>query len=292
MLPGRSFVIARHRQRSMRTLKFTYRMELRFSSPVSRHYFALRCIPKDSPRQKIHLTRREVEPAEYLDELEDGFQNLKLTGGCLAPHSFFRFHVEGTAEVEGMGFQEEPLHPMYRYPSRYTAFEPEVAEFAERAMERCREAKAEKILEKAVCVMDYLHANFAYVPGITNIGTTAAEALRMGKGVCQDYAHIMTAVMRYMGIPARYVNGLMIGEGFIHAWVEVYTEKGWYGLDPTNRLHIDDYYIVLAKGRDYGDCPVDKGCFFGNAAQQQNIYVNVEEMEHDRDRGINGTAGG
>ena len=100
----------------------------------------------------------------------------------------------------------------------------------------------------------------------------------------------MTAVLRYMGIPARYVNGLMIGEGYTHAWVEVYGENGWYGLDPTNTLHIDDYYIKLAHGRDYGDCPVDQGIFWGDAAQSQDIYVNVEEADPDGDGGSRGTA--
>ena len=78
--------------------------------------------------------------------------------------------------------------------------------------------------------MNDLYENFTYIPGVTDIHTTAGEALRLGRGVCQDYAHIMTAVLRYMGIPARYVNGLMIGEGYTHAWVEVYTDGGWYGL--------------------------------------------------------------
>ncbi len=101
----------------------------------------------------------------------------------------------------------------------------------------------------------------------------------------------MTAVMRYMGIPARYANILMIGEGCTHAWTEIYTGNGWYGLDPTNTLHIDDYYIKLAHGRDYSDCPVDRGCFWGNASQKQKIYVNAEEMTDDRNSGIDGASG-
>ena len=181
---------------------------------------------------------------------------------------------------------------MYRYPSQYTQFEPEIAEIAEKIKTECRKGALETTMEKAVCVMDYLYTHFEYVPGVTDVETTAAGALRLGRGVCQDYAHIMTAVMRYMGIPARYVNGLMIGEGATHAWVEIYTDGGWYGLDPTNDLHIDDYYIKLAHGRDYGDCVVDRGIFLGNAAQEQKIYVNVEEISDGRDSSFNGAAGG
>ena len=106
---------------------------------------------------------------------------------------------------------------MYRYPSAYTRPVPEIAVFAGKAEKLCRKLGKKQNLEKAVCVMGMLYEGFSYVPGSTDISTTAGEALKQGKGVCQDYAHIMTAVLRYMGIPARYVAGLMIGEGYTHA---------------------------------------------------------------------------
>lgn len=276
----------------MRKLRFEYSMDLKFSSPVSSHYFALRCVPGDSLRQKIHLEECRVAPADYTGRVRDGFGNLKISGCCMPLHDTFSYRVVGTAITEGMGAWKEPLHPVYRYPSKYTQFEENVVKYAEEALDVCRKEGAETVLEKAVCAMHHLYTQFEYVTGATDVGTTAAQALRLGKGVCQDYAHIMIAVMRYMKIPARYVNGLMIGEGATHAWIEVYTEKGWYGLDPTNDLHIDEYYISLARGRDYGDCIVDRGLFLGNASQEQKIYVNVEEIENGRDSCFNGTSGG
>ena len=275
----------------MRKLRFEYSMELKFSSPVSSHYFALRCVPGDSLRQKIMLSECRVSPADYTSAGQDGFGNLKISGCCAGPHDSFGYSIAGEALVQGMTVQKGSLHPMYRYPSKYTEFEPEVRKFGEAVTEACRREKAESVKEKAVCAMNWLYTHFSYPPGVTDIGTTAAQALRLGKGVCQDYAHIMTAAMRYMGIPARYVNGMMIGEGSTHAWVEIYTDGGWYGLDPTNNLHIDDYYIKLAHGRDYADCVVDKGVFLGGASQEQKIYVNVEEIRNGRDSNINGTAG-
>lgn len=275
----------------MKKLKFEYRMELKFSSPVNSHYFALRCVPGDSLRQRITLTERSVEPADYISVLRDGFGNLKISGSCLENHDTFGYRVAGTAVTEGMIIQKSPLHPMYRYPSKYTQFGPSVIEFARCAEEECRSSGAETVMEKSVCIMNYLHSHFEYIPGVTDIGTTAEEALRLGRGVCQDYAHIMTAVLRFLGIPARYVNGMMIGEGYTHAWTEVYTDGGWYGFDPTNNLHIDGYYIKLAHGRDFEDCVVDKGIFRGNACQQQDICVNVEEIGDDRNSSIDGTAG-
>ena len=267
-------------------------MEIRFSSPVNSHYFALRCIPGDSSRQRIILTEQNIYPADYLSRTKDGFGNIRLNGCCQGPHETFGYTIAGTAQTRGMEVVKEPLHPMYRYPSFYTCPDPEIAAFACKAERLCREQVKEENLEKAVCVMGMLYEGFSYVSGSTDISTTAGEALKQGKGVCQDYAHIMTAVLRYMGIPARYVTGLMIGEGYTHAWVEVYTRDGWYGLDPTNNLHIDEYYIKLAHGRDYGDCVIDRGCFRGNAGQEQKIYVKVEEIKNDGNSGGNETAGG
>ncbi len=265
-------------QNIMKKLKFKYGMRLDFSSPVTGHYFALRCIPQSSSRQEITLTRCQVMPDGELYEIKDGFGNMKLSGCILDPHDYFEYDIEGTALVQGMGEEEGPLHPMYKYPSRYTACEPVVIDYASRLARECKLSGAHTPLEKAVYVMNDLYRHFSYAPSVTGIHTTAAQALTLGKGVCQDYAHIMIALMRYMGVPARYVNGLMIGEGFSHAWVEIYTGTGWYGLDPTNCLHIDDYYIKLAWGRDYGDCVIDKGRFLGSAGQTQTITVNVEEI--------------
>lgn len=282
MLSGRTVVLrARPQDKRMNKLKFTYTMELDFSSPVSSHCFALYCLPGDSLRQKITLTEQTIAPADYLSRMTDGFGNIRISGCAAGPHQNFGYCIRGTALTEGMITEPGPLHPMYRYPSRYTQYEPEVSAFAAEADRYCLEKAAQTDLQKAVCVMEYLYTHFEYIPGATNIHTTAGEALRLGHGVCQDYAHIMTAVLRFLNIPARYVSGLMIGEGYTHAWVELYTDGGWYGLDPTNNLHIDGYYIKLAHGRDYGDCPVDKGCFLGNVSQEQRIYVNVEETKND-----------
>lgn len=275
----------------MKKLKFIYRMEIRFSSPVSNHYFALRCIPGDSSRQKIVLTEQNIYPADYLARTRDGFGNIRLDGCCQGPHETFGYTITGTAVTHGMEVHKEPLHPMYRYPSPYTRLTPEIVVFARKAEKLCTEQGKKRNLDKAVCVMGLLYQSFSYESGTTDIYTTAGEALKQGRGVCQDYAHIMTAVLRYMGIPARYVTGLMIGEGYTHAWIEVYTDGGWYGLDPTNNLHIDEYYIKLAHGRDYGDCVVDRGCFRGKAKQEQKIYVKVEEIKNDGNSGVNETAG-
>ncbi|MDD3403149.1 MAG: transglutaminase family protein [Hespellia sp.] len=180
----------------------------------------------------------------------------------------------GTAKVEGMKERKEALHSMYKFPSKFTMPGPAL----KAALEDCGALQG-NALEKAIQLEMYLYHHFTYVKDSTDITTTAEEAMAAGRGVCQDYAHILIALCKMCGIPARYVNGFMIGEGYTHAWVEVYTGEGWYGLDPTNNLHVDDYYIKLAHGRDYEDCVLDKGVFVGTPLNQtQDILVNVEEI--------------
>lgn len=117
-----------------------------------------------------------------------------------------------------------------------------------------------------------------YSPGSTQIDTTAIEVFQQRKGVCQDYAHILIAMCRACGIPARYVNGFMQGVGVTHAWVEVLVNGEWRGIDPTNNRLIEYGYIKLAHGRDAMDCRVNRGVFTGNATEQTEIRVIVEEL--------------
>ncbi|MEI3339201.1 MAG: transglutaminase family protein [Eubacterium sp.] len=160
-----------------------------------------------------------MEPADYTLVSEDGFGNRRLSGCCHAPHTGFGYQIIGTAVTKGMGVQKGQLHPMYRYPSALPGSNGRWYPWERKSGRRVGKKEARTPLEMAVCAMEYLYTHFTYVSGVTDIGTTAGDALKLGKGVCQDYAHIMIAVMRFLGIPARYVNGLMIGEGSTHAWV-------------------------------------------------------------------------
>jgi transglutaminase-like putative cysteine protease len=116
-----------------------------------------------------------------------------------------------------------------------------------------------------------VHAAFAYEYGITGVATTASEALAGGRGVCQDYAHVMLSMCRLVGIPARYVSGHLLGDGGSHAWVEVlrpgrgpeWLAEGW---DPTHARRTDDRYFTVAVGRDYADVAPLSGTYDGDGA--------------------------
>lgn len=132
---------------------------------------------------------------------------------------------------------------------------------------------------RAIAIRRAVHDAFRYVPGRTSVHESAEEAFARREGVCQDYAHLMLSLLRMEGIPARYVTGMMVGEGASHAWVEALCNGYWYGLDPTNDLLVDDQYIRVACGRDSADCGIIRGIFYGPACQLQQEHVRVEIKE-------------
>jgi transglutaminase-like putative cysteine protease len=129
----------------------------------------------------------------------------------------------------------------------------------------------------------YIFENFQYVKGITTIETTVEQILEIHSGVCQDFAHVMLEVLRYLHIPGRYVSGYicpnkngMRGEGATHAWVEAWIPGyGWAGIDPTNNVWVSNHHVKLAVGRNFNDCSPVKGTFKGPAKQSLSVYVSV-----------------
>lgn len=124
-----------------------------------------------------------------------------------------------------------------------------------------------------------------YDPKATHVDSPIDDALSDRKGVCQDYAHIMIALVRGLGIPCRYVSGYLYHRGedhdrsandATHAWVEaLLPQLGWVGFDPTNNLLASERHIRAAIGRDYADVPPTRGIFKGSAASQLDVRVKV-----------------
>jgi transglutaminase-like putative cysteine protease len=127
---------------------------------------------------------------------------------------------------------------------------------------------------------------FAYVPNSTKVDSPIEEALQTRQGVCQDFAHIMIALVRRLRIPCRYVSGYMFHrdetekdrslEGASHAWVEALVPGlGWVAFDPTNNLVGGDRHIRVAIGRDYADVPPTRGVYKGEAQSELSVAVTV-----------------
>ena len=129
----------------------------------------------------------------------------------------------------------------------------------------------------------WIYTEFRYIKGITTIDTTLDEIWKLQAGVCQDFAHLLLAMLRLINIPARYVSGYicpnkngMRGEGATHAWVEACLPfHGWIGIDPTNNCLVTDGHVKLAVGRNFADCTPVKGFFKGDAEQVMEVAVTV-----------------
>jgi transglutaminase-like putative cysteine protease len=134
-----------------------------------------------------------------------------------------------------------------------------------RSAARELQARGDEGIGLARRINHWVYERMRYAHDITDIQTSAAEALSLGRGVCQDYAHIMLALCRLCRIPARYVSGHLLGEGGTHAWVEVLEPFGEqlrvWPFDPTHGREPGLTYVTVATGRDYGDVAPTSGTF-------------------------------
>jgi transglutaminase-like putative cysteine protease len=137
--------------------------------------------------------------------------------------------------------------------------------------------------EAALAICNAVGDAVEYMPGVTGVTTTAAEAWQHRRGVCQDITHLALGALRSVGIPARYVSGYLhprpdaaIGEtvvGESHAWVEWFAGH-WRGFDPTNLIDIGDRHVTVGRGRDYSDVAPLRGVYDGPHSSQ--LFVSVE----------------
>jgi transglutaminase-like putative cysteine protease len=150
--------------------------------------------------------------------------------------------------------------PRLLRPTRLTAADAAIRELAVTMGGQDRLATAERF-----CA--HVHEAISYSHGVTSVATTAAEALAGGRGVCQDAAHVMIALCRATGVPARYVSGHLLGEGGTHAWVEVIVAHAAgaraVAFDPCNGRRAGRDYLTVATGRDYADVAPTSGTYLG-----------------------------
>lgn len=258
----------------MRELNFQFSCQLSFSEPVTDHAFLLRCLPRQAREQEILSLNLQVVPeGVQLFPGRDSFGNQTMSGWVPEEHRDLSYQVSGAIRRDDMQEEAPEYLPCFAYPSAMTKPSPEMTGYLQE-LELTGSPS-----QKAQALAEALHERLEYVPGSTSIYTTAAEAFRQGIGVCQDFAHIFLSLARLAGIPARYVCGLPMGEGATHAWAEIWQDGHWLGYDPTRNRLADETYITLAVGRDYGDCPIERGVFHGTALQTQQAFMQVWEKE-------------
>ncbi len=151
-------------------------------------------------------------------------------------------------------------------------------------LEALRPAPGTRVADLALALSHYICSHFEYAPHATLASSPVDDLLEKGKGVCQDFTHLMIALLRSFGVPARYVSGYIHRpnkDSQSHAWCEVWLpDLGWLGIDPTNDSLADERFVKVAVGRDFTDVPPNKGVYRGRG--QEAISVRVETRALDR----------
>jgi len=193
--------------------------------------------------------------------------------------------VRGTVETQDLagllrGYREGIPREAYLNDTAPTRVDAALAELARTADGASDPLDAAHRLSAAVA------GAIAYKPGATRAHTTAAEALALGEGVCQDHAHALIAVARHAALPARYVSGYLMSGGdgspgeAAHAWAEIWVQGlGWIGFDPANACCPDDRYIRLGSGLDAQDAAPIRGTARGPAAEVLDVAVAVQAVQ-------------
>lgn len=245
-----------------------------YSSPVNEHDFLLRCVPQERPEQRIVEMHLDVQPLVTGGNFGvDSFGNRTYTGRLPRGHTAFSYRVQGIAiRDESRRLPCPHPLPVYSYPSTLTR----PSETLRRLFESVEASDDD--LEQAERFRVAVYEFMTYKSGVTNVQTTAADAALFRAGVCQDFTHIFLALCRMKHIPARYVSGIPVGEGASHAWAEIWYDGKWHGIDATRNCPADEKYLKFCSGRDFIDCPIEQGVFWGCCTQSQEVYTKLEEI--------------
>ncbi|HUQ39958.1 MAG TPA: transglutaminase family protein [Acidimicrobiales bacterium] len=259
---------------SRSTFVLDQRIRYDYSAPV--HDLRQRLIvvpPRTHSNQRRHRWSMQVAGVDEArtQTRRDTFSNLVIDVRVPSIASWIEFAVEADISLEA----DRPA-VMVAADRRYLEFTPLTA--PDPTLVALAAGVGDEPDPAVVCRA--VHESLTYEWGITGIRTTAAEALAGGRGVCQDYAHIMLSVCRQVGIPARYVSGHLIGEGGSHAWVEVLrpiSARRWMveAWDPTHDALVGDRHITIAVGRDYADVPMMSGSFDGSGTGTLTAHKRV-----------------
>ena len=276
--------------------------KFRYSRPVSESIMELRMHPRSEGIQRCLSFELSVTPRTRVQSYRDHLHNVVHHFNVPSAHRQLTIIAEAMVDVTpraslpdrlqgnawshlGDLIAEGDFWEMLA-PSQFAHWSDLTEDFARELNIPDREqAQRRDPLELLRELNSILPREIAYAPKTTRVDSPADDALRNRQGVCQDYAHIMIALVRRMGIPCRYVSGYLFHkagdktrstQGATHAWIEAFLpELGWTGFDPTNDMNADESHVRTAVGRDYADVPPTRGVFKGDAASELTVAVRV-----------------
>ena len=258
-----------------RRYAYRYTTESTFVPEVEYHFFKFRMIPCINVCQQTLEQQITVTPACQLLHAVDGLGNAVQYGSLCEPHGQLRIVSQGVVECRPYVLPDNAPSHLWLCASPLVAWDQELRSWAERQALQQMPPLGRKEHRMALSLMAAVHHHVQYQRFVTDNATSALDVFRLRQGVCQDYAHLLIAACRSIGLHARYVNGLVEGEGETHAWVEVYDGEAWHGYDPTHNQLIRWGYIKLAHGRDVSDCPSNRGRIYGWTTETMTVNCNI-----------------
>jgi transglutaminase-like putative cysteine protease len=265
-----------------------------YQSPVTASYNEARLTPVSNYRQNVILNRVETIPATRSYRYIDYWGTAVTAFDLHAPHTDLTVTSSSVvetepaespaADVDWSDLQSEAVIDQFDEllrPTKHTPASKKVASVAKKII------KTHKPAEAVVAVSNWVRSELEYLPGTTSVHSSGLDALKEGRGVCQDFVHLSLILLRSMGIPAHYVSGYLhpkrdavIGDtvdGRSHAWIEAWTGD-WWSYDPTNDTEITEQYVGVGAGRDYADVSPLKGIYSGEGATDLDVIVEVTRL--------------
>jgi transglutaminase-like putative cysteine protease len=285
-----------------------HRTTYHYEAPVALSHHAAHLRPLDRRQQSCRSHRLMISPLPTsIEETSDYFGNGVTVFSIAGPHT--SLVVESTSEVEMRPLTLDPsvgriaweriaaaaavphdedslASAEFAVVSPAADVTPNVQRFALPSFTPGR-----PLIETVLHLAHRIHGEFKFDPTATTVSTPTDEVLRLRRGVCQDFAHLMIAGCRAHGVPARYVSGYLetdppagaakrlVGADASHAWVAVYAGDGtWIEIDPTNDRLAGTSHVAVAQGRDYSDVSPLRGVIMGGGDHVVEVAVDVERM--------------
>jgi transglutaminase-like putative cysteine protease len=272
-----------------------------YQAPITESMMEVRMQPKSEDAQRCHRFELHTAPRARVHAYRDASGNAVHHFNIPAPHA--KLIVTARSVVEMLHIPDLPdalpldawhaidalestgEHWDYRVPGRFTQSTTKLGEL-DRILALDRRVDPLTFVRRATAG---IFERFEYVPKSTRVDSPIDEALQAGKGVCQDFAHIMLALLRVHGVPGRYVSGYLphgadhhdrSEPAATHAWIEAWLPGlGWVGFDPTNDGEARERHVRVAVGRDYADVPPTRGVFKGDAASDLAVAVKIGRVD-------------
>lgn len=279
----------------MPRLHAKHRTEIHYAGSVGESVNEIRLVPSGNGRQEVEWSHVRTEPAAELMSHHDAYGNEVRWFQLTEPHAVLVVESEAVVTTRPGTWRQEYADDGIGATAN-PAYVDDFAEFLAgssriRWVEPVKSFAMDLDLDESGSLVQWggrleaeINKAIVYTTGVTEVDTPIEEVVRVGRGVCQDMAHLMIAVARRRGVAARYVSGWLHlpgleGPGESHAWVELAVPgMGWVEFDPTHPAPSTEHYVRLAVGRDYDDVPPLRGSYLGPPTEKMDVVVEVREL--------------